>query len=442
MQNEYKSKKHHMAIPWYDQIMVENQTVNLASLKEKAAIVGRVGIMLLACGTGAWRVREAMNTISRNLKITCSADIGLTSISFTCFYQSHSYSEVLSLAKIGVNTDKLDVLERFVKEFSSNCHKMTPRQIHKQLDSIQKRPSPYGSLAQSFAAAISCSAFVFLLGGGIVEMFCCFLGAGFGNWLRINLLRKKLTLLVALAAGVASSCLVYLLSFLVLNLFFQILPQHQAGYIGAMLFVIPGFPFITSILDLTKLDLRSGIERFVYALMITTVATMVGWLVAMIVHLKPANFLPLNLNPITHLLLRILASFFGVFGFSIMFNSPLKMATLSGIIGSFSNTLRLELIDYTNIPPAAAAFIGALVAGLIASMLNVVAGYPRISLSVPSIVIMVPGLYIYRGMYNLGLNNISVAATWLTQAILIIMLLPLGLFAARVISDRKWRHND
>ena len=31
-----------------------------------------------------------------------------------------------------------------------------------------------------------------------------------------------------------------------------------------MLFIIPGFPFITSGIDLAKLDLRSGLERLAY----------------------------------------------------------------------------------------------------------------------------------------------------------------------------------
>ena len=40
------------------------------------------------------------------------------------------------------------------------------------------------------------------------------------------------------------------------------------------------------------------------------------------------------------------------------------------------------------VPPAAAAFVGALLAGLLASILGRKAGYPRISLTVPAIVIM------------------------------------------------------
>ncbi|MFQ7714366.1 MAG: threonine/serine exporter family protein [Agathobacter rectalis] len=45
---------------------------------------------------------------------------------------------------------------------------------------------------------------------------------------------------------------------------------------------------------------------------------------------------------------------------------------------------------------SAAAFAGALTAGLLASFIKQNNGYPRISLTVPSIVIMVPGLYLYR----------------------------------------------
>ena len=209
-----------------------------------------------------------------------------------------------------------------------------------------------------------------------------------------------------------------------------------------MLFVIPGFPFITSGLDLSKLDMRSGLERLAYAVMIIIVATLVGWLVAMLVHLKPENFEPLALSPLMLFLLRLPASFCGVFGFSIMFNSTPKMAATAGVIGAIANTLRLELVDYNVMPAGAAAFLGALTAGILASFVRDRLGYPRISLTVPAIVIMVPGLYLYRAMYNMGLTSISVGALWITKALLIIVFLPLGLIAARILGDPKWRHTS
>ena len=59
-----------------------------------------------------------------------------------------------------------------------------------------------------------------------------------------------------------------------------------------------------------------------------------------------------------------------------MFNSPVRLAVAAAGIGAAANTLRLELVDLANIPPAAAAFIGALTAGLLASLLKNKVGYP------------------------------------------------------------------
>ena len=215
--------------------------------------------------------------------------------------------------------------------------------------------------------------------------------------------------------------------------------QHEAGYICAMLFIIPGFPFITSGIDLSKLDMRSGIERLTYALIIIIVATMTAWLMALILHLTPMDFLPLHLTLWQFILFRLAASFCGVFGFSVMFNSPVKLAASAAVIGALANTLRLELVDLVSFPPAAAAFVGAFTAGILASLLKKYVGYPRISITVPSIVIMVPGLYLYKAFYNLGVMSLETSASWLASALLIILALPLGLIFAMIITDRSFR---
>ena len=91
-------------------------------------------------------------------------------------------------------------------------------------------------------------------------------------------------------------------------------------------------------------------------------------------------------------------------------------------------------------PAAAAAFIGTATAGLLASFIKQYNGYPRISLTVPSIVIMVPGLYLYRAIYNFGTMSLTDAFSWFTSAIMIIIALPLGLIFARIITDRTFRY--
>ena len=122
-----------------------------------------------------------------------------------------------------------------------------------------------------------------------------------------------------------------------------------------MLFIIPGFPFITSGIDMAKQDMRSGLERLAYALMIVVVATLTAWGMALLLRLQPMDFLPLGLPVWARILLRLAASFCGVFGFSLMFNSPVKLASAAAVIGALSNTLRLELVSLAGFPPAAVA---------------------------------------------------------------------------------------
>ena len=436
------SAKHHMAIPWQDFFTNDNFTpASEANLVERAAIVGRIGLMMLSYGTGAWRVRDSMNIVARKHKMTCTVDIGLVSLEYTCMDAHHSYTQAISLPSTGVNTTKLAKMERFIDDFNDHGDEMTIGEIHAHLEKVAHSKGNYASYQVGLAAALACSAFVFLLGGGPIEMICSFIGAGLGNFVRRKLIDRHITLFACIAVAVAVACLTYLLSLSVLQLALHVSSRHEAGYIGAMLFIIPGFPFITSGLDISKLDMRSGLERMTYAVAIILVATLVGWIVALAVNLRPENFAALPLSTMAMLLLRLPASFCGVFGFSIMFNSTPRMAAIAGLIGAVANTTRLELVDLTSIPAGAAAFIGALVAGLLAAVAKRKVRFPQISITVPSIVIMVPGLYLYRGMYNLGLTSISVGALWITKALLIVVFLPLGLIAARILTDTKWRHN-
>lgn len=73
-----------MEIPWHDYTNADsNALIANADLIEKASVIGRVGLIMLSCGTGAWRVRTSMNKLSKELGVTCTVDVGLMSIEFT-----------------------------------------------------------------------------------------------------------------------------------------------------------------------------------------------------------------------------------------------------------------------------------------------------------------------------------------------------------------------
>lgn len=188
-------KRNHMEIPWHNYVSTRSsQPITEASLSEKASLIGRTGMMLLSCGTGAWRVRSSMNTLSEALGITCSADIGLMSISYTCFDGESSFSHALSLTTTGVNTSRLNRLEHFVSDFPAEGIHMSGEALHSQLDEIERIHGLYSPAALGLASALACGAFTFLLGGGPLEMILAFAGAGIGNAIRCKLGKHHFTL--------------------------------------------------------------------------------------------------------------------------------------------------------------------------------------------------------------------------------------------------------
>lgn len=115
-----------------------------------------------------------MNTLAEELGITCNANIGLLSIDYSCFDGKNSVSHSLSLSSTGVNTSKLDRMERFVNNFARFGKEMTVGQLHSQLDEIDKIHGHYSPAMLGLASALACCAFCFLLGGGVIEMLCTF----------------------------------------------------------------------------------------------------------------------------------------------------------------------------------------------------------------------------------------------------------------------------
>ena len=132
-------RPNHMHIAWHDYTSHDTTLpISAAPLREKASVIGRTGLMLLSCGTGAWRVRSSMNTLAEELGLVCAADIGLTSIEYTCFDGEQAFSQTLTLTSTGVNTSKLNRLEQFVAEFADSCSRMTGEQLHIHLDEIEQ----------------------------------------------------------------------------------------------------------------------------------------------------------------------------------------------------------------------------------------------------------------------------------------------------------------
>ncbi len=432
-----------MKIRW-NQVVSEQRDKKAidADLYVKASLISRIGVLFLKSGAGGWRVRDAINRVSVALNVTSNVSVGLTDIELTVIEGNHQHSQNVVIAESGVNTKLIIDLDDFLQEIDERGADMTIGQYHDEMDEIRNRPPLYSPALSGLASGFACGAFCFLLGGGLIEMICAFLGAGFGQLTRRLVLARNINQHLATGAAVCVSCIVYVLSLFCIGIFSAGAANHEMGYIAAMLFVIPGFPLITAALDMFLFDMRSGIERLTYALLTIVIATLIGWILAVLFQLKPAEFIELNIDEGMLCALRFLAAFVGVLGFSIMFNSPIKVALTAAVIGAIADTTNLELVKFFGVAPEIGAFVGALIAGLLASLIWKVTKYPRTAITVPSIVIMIPGLYLYKAMFYTASFDTGEATTWLVRAIMVIVFLPFGLALARALTDPHWRHTS
>ena len=434
---------HHMPVKWHDSIETRADVpAKDASLTDKTSIICRLAALILRTGAGGWRVRDAVNRASRALGVTATVSVGLTDIECTVRDGSEQRSQTVVIPDSGVNTNLLIDLDDFLAEIDERGGEISAHEYHTKMDELKGKKPLYSPFLNGLASAFACAAFTFLLGGGPLEMFCAFVGAGLGQFVRRLLLANKINQLLAVGAAVVVSCVVYLLVLFLISFALPDAMEHQMGYIGAMLFVIPGFPLITAALDMFLFDMRSGIERLTYAVLTILLATLIGWVLAVLLQLKPVDYIAYDLPEVTMCFLRLMAAFIGVFGFSIMFNSPIKVALTAGVMGSISDTANLELVKYFGVAPEIGAFVGALIAGLLASAVWRKTRIPRTVITVPSIVIMIPGLYMYKSMFYMAQFETMDALTWLIRSCMIVMFLPVGLALARALTDSHWRHTS
>lgn len=404
-------------------------------LIRQSGVVLRTGKLMLSAGTGSYRVKTAMNRVAHAVGLDRHhAHVTLTEITATSHRGPIFRTEVTEVRSIGVNSDRLAELERLTRGLAPA---VSVGEVTAELDRIETKPLLYPPLLNALWGAMACAAFAFLNNGGPVEIVGVFVGAGIGQFVRRSFARRRYNQFGAamLAAAVAS---VGYLGFVVgLEMLGVGGPRHEIGYVSAVLFLIPGFPLMTAALDLAKLDFSAGIARLAYSLMILISAALSLWAVSSVTGLSPDPAQPIELAPVALVALQLLASFLGVLGFALLFNSPGRMAVTAAWIGMIANVVRIELVDLGAAPQAAAA-AGTLLVGLLAAWWAPRVGFPRITVSVPAVVIMVPGAAAYRAVFHLNNGDTTQALAFGFQAALVIIAMAIGLAAARMLTDKAW----
>ena len=410
---------------------------------EDADAVLRLGAMIMAAGTGGYRVIRAMKRAARALGFDrVEAVISVNNI--TCsFHKGELFRTiVVNRDNPAVDASRIEALENLSHHMGSSY---TAEELHRELDQIEQRVGKRWPVwVQALAAGLACSGFAVLNHYPFLEAVVVALAAAVGQIVRHSCARRHLNQLgtTAMAAVVASLMYLFMAKGLAMVGIIDS-PTFTTGYVASVLFLIPGFPLFSSLLDLSRFDLFSGLSRLCYATTVICTATMAATAVSLITGLQP-----LPPDPATPNLLWYLeatgATIVGIAGFAILFNSSRRMVITATLIGTVANMVRLVCAE-AGLQPQFAAFIGALVVGLLGALLTKRISIPRITITVPASVVMIPGTAIYRTVYYLNSGDIDSGVGTAASASLSIIAIGAGLVVARMLTDPDWtfgRHID
>ncbi|WP_315526135.1 threonine/serine exporter family protein [Corynebacterium durum] len=415
----------------------DDSTAGQQAMGVEADAVLRLGLLMVAAGTGGYRVIRAMKRAARAMGFDrLDAEISITSVVCT-FHRGVSFRTVVATQPApAVDASRIEALEHLThhlpNRMSANALTMCLDDIVHSVTHRWSRP------ALMVAAGAACAAFALLNYFPAEGAAAVAVAAACGQLVRMILASRHLNQLGVVAVAAATSCLVFYLLNWALPL--THLPDDArafaAGYIAAVLYLIPGFPLFSSMLDLSRFDITAGLTRLCYAMTVITAATMSVALVSAMTGLSPLS-IDAPTPTARWYLLAAVASFVGVGGFALLFNSSRRMVLFAASIGVVANMVRLVMID-AGVQPQYAAYTGGVVVGLLGAVITARTTLPRITMTVPASVIMIPGTAMYRAVHFLNSGDIDQALSNAATAGLIIVWISAGLVTARILTDRDW----
>ena len=406
-------------------------------LAYQSRVVLRLGQMLLAAGAGSYRVKASMRTCAEAVGIEKHhAQVTFTEVVATAYANGTFRTELAEQRLLGVNADRIDRITNYLATIEGT--QVLVEDVDKALDEIERVKPLYGWLANALASGLACAAFAFLNAGGWVECSVVAIAAFIGQFLRRQMLKRHMNHFGVwmVCGGVAASA--YILCVYLAQKYMGIDPTHQAGFISALLFLVPGFPLVTGIIDLVRHDFAGGIQRIVYVAMLVVSAGVAVWSISKVFNWSVTPEYVVSLPAYIHFPLRFFTSFVAAFGFAMLFNSPPKVCAAAALIGAVINTGRIALAVELGMPVPAAVGLAALCAGLLAAAVAAKTRYSRVTLSVPAVVIMIPGVPLYRSLTYLNNGQTMEALEQLSTVLFTIVAIGIGLAISRMLTDRAW----
>ena len=395
----------------------------------------RFGSLMLSAGETAFRARRSMGVIASGLGFEwLSVQLGARNLVASGCRNGETATLVRDVEIPSVNTERIGALEALARTVPLD---MNSRDFAAKLATIESAPPRYSIAQTSLAVGAACGAFAFLNGELWVEVAACSIGGVIGQGLKSFLIRRRLNqyAVTALCAVVASA-LYCVAAALAHGAGFGV-GRTNVGLVSSVLFLIPGFPLVTALLDQLQHETAAALSRLAHAMMfVLTAAVGLSVVIALVgfsIEMSPQHMLA---KPLT-IFWWAVASFCGGCGLAILYNGTWRNVLCVGAIALIGNELRLLLYD-SGVPLPLATLLGALAVGLSASIAGRWIKEARVALTVPAAVMMVPGLYALETLVYFDRGEILQGLSAGVLVGFIVGSIAFGLAVARFISQPEW----
>lgn len=402
----------------------------------EADVVLRLGMLLMGAGTSGYRVLRAMKRSARALGFNkLDATVGLTQITCT-FHRGPLFRTVISRQHSpAVDASRIEAIEDLTH--NRLYAGITAEELSAMLDQIEhdvrKR---WGRIILSLAAAVACGAFAFLNSFPLEALGLVAVAAFAGQFIRHVALSNHVHQIGGIVAGGVTASLVFFAITEFLGLIGVADPSDfSSGYVAAVLFLIPGFPLFSALIDMARFDFDAGLVRLAYAFCVIFAATFTVAMVSWLTDLNPEP--PVPATNLRWYCFAFVASFCGIAGFAFLFNSSRRMVLVAAAVGTVANGVRLGLLELGT-TPYFAAFVGGTIIGLLGAVASKAARLPRITTTVPAAVIMIPGVTMFRAVYYLNAGEMDHAVANVATGMMVVASIGAGLVLSRLLTDPDW----
>ncbi|MCI6642997.1 MAG: threonine/serine exporter family protein [Bacteroidales bacterium] len=426
-------------------MQTESNNGNEQRLQRKLDLLLQAGIVLLESAADTNRIVRNMKRIGAFLGFDdqhLHIDVLYGSISVNYSDVAHSFSKTAQTDKYTINMKALSAISKLSWRAIQKDYTMT--MFAKELERIRRMKSDFPLWMVTLGAALGCGGFSVCFGGDWGSFLPATIAGLVGFAVRAMMLRERFNfyMLTALSAFVATLT-AWAMSFLFEGL--TETPYHP--FLSCALFLVPGVALINFLDDMLDHYPTMGIARM--ALAIVQVASMTFGIVLAVQVCGVTDFLTtVSVRPDHPYWVYVVTTAISAMGFGMIFNVPRRVLPIVALCGVTAMCTRNFLAFDLDLGLIIGSLAGATLASLMAVRLVHTVHTPNHVITIPSVIPMVPGILMYRGVFGLvqTSTDIAILITSINNLItagLIVLCISVGvaipnIFARRwIAADRK-----